>query len=251
MGSAEDKMPIGADKLPDPFAGERVSLFIPLYNEEIILEESVATLVRHLDAQRFFYEIILGSNGSSDRTCEIGSILAGRYRGIRFFHIPRRGRGLAFREAVQQAAGSYLVCLDADLSTDLNFIGEAVMLLVQGYDAVVGSKSMGRQKRPIWRVMASEVFILAANMMLSMPYRDYSIGAKAYRIAAVRPFLACIDRHTFYTQELLYQLQRCKGRIIEIPVCCEDRRGSRFNLLHEGLYRYGKLCGLWLRSMKK
>ncbi len=243
-------MQVDADTMPNPDA-VKLTIFIPLYNEEIILEENVARLVRHLDAQRFPYEIILGSNGSSDRTCEIGPELAGRYRTVRFFHVSRRGPGLAFQEAVQQAAGAYLVCLDADLSTDLNFIGEAVMLLGQGFDAVVGSKRMGRQKRPIWRVMASEMFIFAANMLLSMPYRDYSIGAKAYRTAAVRPFWGCIDRHTFYTQELLYQLQLCKGRIIEIPVHCEDRRGSRFNLLHEGLYRYGKLCGLWLRSLTK
>jgi len=228
-----------------------LTAFIPLYNEEIILTQNVIKLMQHLESQSFTYEIILGSNGSHDRTCEHGNDLAYHNEDIKFFHLPRRGPGLAFAEALKRASYPVFVCLDADLSTDLHFIREASDLLARGYDAVVGSKQMGRQKRPTWRIMASEMFIMATNMLLSMPYQDYSIGAKAYRTASVLPFLAHIDRHTFYTQELLYQLQRHGGKIIEIPVTCEDRRESRFNLLHEGVYRYGKLCGLWFRSLRK
>jgi glycosyltransferase involved in cell wall biosynthesis len=228
-----------------------LTVFIPLYNEESLLQDSVLKLSRYLDARHFPHEILLGSNGSRDRTAALGGELAAHCAEVRFFHLPRRGPGLAFAEALRRAEHDYFVCLDADLSTDLRFIDQAAGLLAQGYDAVVGSKQIGEQRRPCWRVMASDMFIFTTNLLLKMPYRDYSIGAKAYRTEAIRPFWRFIDRHTFYTQELLYQLQSQGRRIIEIPVTCEDRRTSRFNLLHEGIYRYGKLCGLWIRSKRR
>ncbi|OQX00697.1 MAG: hypothetical protein BWK80_61345, partial [Desulfobacteraceae bacterium IS3] len=65
---------------------------------------------------------------------------------------------------------------------------------------------------------------------------------------SLRPFMAEVDRHTFYTQALLCRLKKTGGRIIEIPVNCHDCRTSKFNLLHEGFYRYSKLIHLWIKN---
>ncbi|MBM4272739.1 MAG: glycosyltransferase family 2 protein [Deltaproteobacteria bacterium] len=227
-----------------------LTVFIPLYNEEAVLQQNVVALLSFLDTLNLPYEIVLGSNGSTDRTPEIGNELANIYPRVKFFHLSRRGPGLAFAEALPRAVYTNLLCLDADLSTDLDFVPRAVSAL-RDHDAVVGSKQTGRQKRPLVRVIASELFIACTNMLLRMPYRDYSIGAKAYRTEAILPFVHKVDRHTFYTQELLYQLRRRGKKIVEIPVACEDLRESRFNLFHEGFYRYTKLFGLWLRSLRE
>ena len=84
-----------------------------------------------------------------------------------------------------------------------------------------------------------------------MPFRDYSIGAKAYRTEAIRPYVQHIDRHTFYTQTLLYYLRKEGRKITELPVRCEDHRKSRFNLAHEGVYRFFRLFQLYLRSLRE
>lgn len=225
-------------------------MFIPLYNEEAILEWTVSTLISFMNALCLPYELILGSNGSIDGTVSIGNRLERHYQQVIFFHLSRRGPGLAFAEALRRTSFGYLLCLDADLSTDLDFIPRAVKALEE-YDAVVGSKQTGSQTRPLTRVIASEVFIACTNILLGMPYRDYSIGAKAYRTEAILPFIDKVDRHTFYTQELLYRLMMSNRKITELPVRCIDLRKSRFNLFHEGFYRYGKLCDLWLRHIGK
>jgi hypothetical protein len=119
------------------------------------------------------------------------------------------------------------------------------------YNAVIGSKQMGTQQRSITRIVASECFIWLTNLLLRMPWSDYSIGAKAYHTEAILPFVYLMDRHTFYTQQILFQLHRHRGRVIEISVRCEDRRASRFNLLHEGFYRYSKLFNLWFAGLRQ
>ncbi len=227
-----------------------LTVFVPLYNEEAVLKENILILLEHLKSLPLPFEILLGSNGSEDRTPEIGKELEQTYSHITFFHIALRGPGLAFSQALKRAKYSFILCLDADLTTDLNFIPRAAASL-EKYDAAVGSKQTGNQKRPFVRVLASELFIACTNLLLQMPYRDYSIGAKAYRIEAILPFADKIDRHTFYTQELLFQLRKAGKKIVEIPVSCSDWRKSRFNLFHEGFYRYFKLFQLWARSLKK
>lgn len=225
-----------------------LTVFIPIYNEAAILENNVQDLLNYLERLKLPYEIILGSNGSSDRTPEIGNALAMTHARVKFFHIEMRGPGLAFVEAVKQARYLFFLCLDADLSTDLDFIPRAISSL-STYDVVVGSKQTGNQTRPFFRVLASDLFIRCTNLLLQMPYRDYSIGAKAYRTESLRPFMGEVDRHTFYTQALLWRLKKTGGRIVEIPVSCHDCRKSKFNLLHEGLYRYSKLFHLWIKSL--
>jgi glycosyltransferase involved in cell wall biosynthesis len=238
---------------PIPVQSERtssgLSVFIPLYNEADILEKNVLALTDHLNRLDVSYEVILGSNGSTDNTPQVGSHLADAFARISFFQLPLRGPGLAFAEALKRAKYGYFLCVDIDLSVELAFIERAVKALAEN-DAVVGAKLVATQKRPLYRILASEIFIAFSKCLLKMPYRDYAIGAKAYRTDAIRRFLPRIDRHTFYTQEILYQLQRSGKRIIEIQVSCNDRRKSKFNLIHEGIYRHAKLFELWMRSKK-
>lgn len=227
-----------------------ISVFIPLYNEEGILEENVHRLLDYLPELSSRYEIILGSNGSTDRTSQIGSGLASSHPQVSFFHLPLRGPGRAFASAIGRARYDNLICVDADLSTDIDFIRCSVENL-RAHDAVVGSKQNGAQHRAYIRILASRFYIFCTNLLLDLPFLDYSIGAKAYRTSSVRPFLRYVDRHTFYTQALLYHMRRCGKKIIEVPVICIDRRKSKFNLFHEGFYRFYKLFELWARSYRK
>jgi hypothetical protein len=42
--------------------------------------------------------------------------------------------------------------------------------------------------------------------------------------------------------------QRSGGKVIKVPVSCEDWRVSKFNLVHEALYKCSHLFRLWLRN---
>ena len=127
------------------------SVFIPVYNEEDILIPNTDRLITYLDKLQLHYELIIGSNGSIDRTPHLGEILADRYPQVEFFHIKEKGVGYAFRQGVQTARYDVVVSLDMDLSIHLGFIEEALRLLDAGYDIIVGSKKMGHEKRSVFR----------------------------------------------------------------------------------------------------
>jgi glycosyltransferase involved in cell wall biosynthesis len=221
------------------------SVIIPVYNEQEVLVDNTERLLAHLASHHPTYEIIIGSNGSKDNTVTLGEALEAAHERIRFFHVNQRGVGHAFRQGIRMARYDFVVSLDMDLSVELEFVERAIDLLDAGYEIVVGSKKMGQQKRSAFRILGSGVFILFARFLLGLSFEDYSIGAKAYRKAVLLQHLDNVDHGTAYVIDMICLVHRDGGRIVEIPVLCEDYRTSKFNIIHEGVYRYSKLFKLW------
>jgi glycosyltransferase involved in cell wall biosynthesis len=218
-----------------------VAVFIPVYNEEKILSDTVARLMDYLDGVPFDYTIVIVSNGSTDSTVKTGERLAAGYGGkIIFSHTRERGAGHAFRRGVSLTGADRIVTVDADLTTGLGFIPRAVELL-ERYDIVVGSKALGSQSRRPVRIIGSRLFIFLVRALLGLPYGDYSIGGKAFRREIIMKHLDSVDGVSSYALDIIYRAWRDGARIIETPVHCDDTRKSRFNLIQEGIYRLRRL----------
>jgi len=223
-----------------------VTIGIPVYNEEKLLRPNTMVLLEYLRSRGADFEILLGSNGSVDATVEIGEQLAAEIPEVRFFHLPERGVGRAFHRFVDEAGYDTLVSLDMDLSIDLEFIDEAVHRLIDA-DIVVGSKRMGSQKRSRFRRLGSGLFVVLASWMLDIEFVDYSIAAKGYRVPVIRRYTSLISHGSAYVIDLVYYVHRDGGRVVQVPVSCEDFRRSRFNLGREAVHKFGNLGRLWWR----
>ena len=226
------------------------TVFVPVFNEEYLLTTNITRLVHFLESSDTAYEIIIGSNGSTDMTCELGRQLCEQHKTASFFHLRKKGVGAAFREGVKRARYDRIITVDIDLSINLEFIHEAYRLLAE-YDIVVGSKIMGNQKRSWIRRMASNCFIRCAKLLLKVDFQDYSIAAKGYRTEIVKRYLPYVDEKTFYVIEIVHRAYHEGYRLKEIPVQCHDTRGSRFNLIYEGIYKFSSLFRLWIASMPR
>lgn len=222
-----------------------VSVFIPVYNEAAIMEANLLRLGRHLADLGRPFEVIVGSNGSTDATVEIGRRLAGEHDWLTFFHQAEKGPGTAFVQGVRLAGQPLIVTQDMDLSVDLAFIDRAARL-AERYDLIIGSKRMGAQERPLVRILGSGAFILTCRLLLGLPYQDYSLAAKAYDRALALDLLACVRPGTNYVLDMVFWAGRSGRSVIEVPVDCRDDRASRFNLLHEGFTRLYHLVRLFL-----
>jgi glycosyltransferase involved in cell wall biosynthesis len=239
--------------MPDASLGptqerDPVTIFIPAYNEEAILADNIDRLRAFLkDRGIVDYEIILVSNGSTDRTVEIARACAVGRDDLRVLELDRRGVGRAFKEGARRARYERLICLDLDLTVDLGFIESAAALLATA-DIVIGSKQTGAQQRSWFRRLASATFIACARYLLEMEFTDYSIGAKAYRKRIVQSYVQTLANGSAYVVQLIAWAKRDGATITEIPVWCEDHRKSKFNLPREGIYRFGSLFLLWFQE---
>jgi len=228
---------------PTPF-----TVGIPVLNEEAILVPNTERLLHYLDGLGRDYEVIIGSNGSTDSTTTLGVDLSRRFPRVTFFHLPEKGVGLAFKEFVRRAKHPFLVSVDMDLSVDIGFVATAVELL-ETHDIVVGSKKMGNQNRTLFRRIGSDSFLQATRLLLGLTYDDYSIAAKAFRVDVLRQFIDRVNEGSSYVLEICYLTKLRGGRITQVPITCEDWRQSKFNLWHEAVYKYSHLVRLWLREL--
>ena len=221
-----------------------ISIVIPVFNEEEILKNSIEKLSEWLGMRPTPFEVIVVDNGSRDRTPEIGKELESTYKWFRFYKIPEKSVGRAFAKGVREAKYPYIISLDADLSSDLIFIQYAESLLK--YSAmVVGSKALGQQNRSVLRILGSQFYLFVTQVLFRMSITDYSMSSKAYRREAILPILDEIDAWTAYVFEICVWLVTNKKAVLQIGIGCEDLRQSRFNIWHEGFYRYWNLYRVW------
>ena len=186
---------------------EPYTVFIPVYNEEKTLEKNVRALQEALQPHGVPFEIMIGSNGSTDRTVKIGEAMARRDEGVSIFALPEKGVGTAFKEGVRRARYDRIVAVDVDLAVEIDFVRRGAELLDE-YDIVVGSKKMGSQKRSLFRRAGSGTFILLTQLMLGLRFDDYSIGAKAYRKGIIERHLDRINYGSSYVIDLIYLATR-------------------------------------------
>ncbi len=216
------------------------SIFIPLYNEQDIIEDNIARLTTYLHEHEINAEIILGSNGSTDSTPEIIDNLSKQNTAIRSFHLDKKGPGTAFVQGVKMASNEFIISQDADLAVELDFIPLALDFLGK-CDMVIGCKRMRIQNRSFIRTLASNFFIFTAATVLGAAAADFSIGAKAYRRSFVLAHAERLDPWTAYVLELFYYAIEEKRRVAEVPVECMDTRDSHFKLSAEAFYKFKHL----------
>lgn len=199
---------------------------IPIYNEEAILQSSVAGLSEALEAFPWTYEILLAENGSTDRTTEVAERLKLRHPEVNLLHCAEPDYGRALREGIMAARGAIVICDEIDLC-DTDFYARALATLSDDrVDMVVGSKTLDRSldKRPLYRQSATWVINGMLRVLLGFKGTD-THGLKAFkrgRVLAVAD--KCVVGRDLFASELVIRATRMKLNVTEIPVEVIEKR---------------------------
>lgn len=210
----------------------RVSIVIPVYNEEGILSAAVVELVDRLRDFPYPYEVILSENGSRDRTVDIARELATRHPQVRLLSLGEPNYGKALRRGILDARGEFVICDEIDLC-DVDFYGRAMEVLESDRaDLVVGSKllSGSEDHRPAGRHMASIVINWMLRIAVGFKGTD-THGLKAMRkVPLVDTIQSCLVDKDLFASEMVIRAERGGVRILEIPVRVMEKREPSIRL---------------------
>lgn len=228
MSSLEALKAPAASTQPPP----RISIVIPVFNEEAILHAAVVDLRERLSPLGWGYEIVLAENGSRDGTRMIASELHAKYPEVRVISLGQPNYGGALRMGIEYARGEIVLCDEIDLC-DVEFHKRAVKLLdEQGVDMVVGSKLIAgaSDDRPWARHAASLVYNGLLRVTLGFKGTD-THGLKAFRREKLLPIVReCQVEKDVFASELVIRAYRAGLRIEEIPVRVLEKREPSINL---------------------
>lgn len=191
---------------------KRLSVVVPLYNEEANVHEVVEDLENTSISLGLNFEIILVDDGSSDRTLEIAHYLQEEYPSIRvFFHETNLGKTAAMLTGFQYATGDYVVLMDGDGQFRAKDIPKMVDKLEYGFDVVNG---WGNKKEPLAKLIPSLIFNGISRWLFSLSVHQFNLGFKAFKREALKGLTLKKDEHRY-----ILPLLKEKGcTIAEVPV---------------------------------
>ena len=214
-------------------AAPRLSVVIPVYNEERILPSALDELTTGLDARALDYEVVLAENGSTDGTPALLDRLTAANPRLRWFHCGTPNYGAALKQGMLEARGDLVFCDEIDLC-DLPFYDRALELLADpALDMVVGSKAApgSVDRRPLVRRVATRVHNGLLRLVLGFQGTD-THGLKAFRRERLLPVVgACVVDRDVFASEFVVRAWRGGYRVLEIPIQLEEKRQPSINLL--------------------
>jgi undecaprenyl-phosphate 4-deoxy-4-formamido-L-arabinose transferase len=201
----------------------KLSVVIPVYNEEPVLPSLFARLYPALDALGISYECVFINDGSKDRSL---ALLRQQFQlrpaetRVVMFHA-NFGQHSAVMAGLAHARGEYVVTLDADLQNPSEEIGKLVGMLDQGYD-YVGTIRQQRQDY-LWRRMLSKGVNKLREWITPVRITDQGCMMRGYARSVVAALNQTREVNTFIPAlASLYAMNP-----VEVPIAHEERHAGR------------------------
>lgn len=205
------------------FNERRVSLVVPAYNEAAAIAHVLRDFEHEVD------EIVVMDNNSPDGTGDIA-----RRLGATVHSRSLKGYGDALRQGMDAATGDILVLVEADATFRARDLGK-LLEYVKDADMVIGTRTtrqlieQGANMEGLlrWGNVVVGKFIELLWWGLEPRFTDVGctyrvIWRDAYQ--KIRPYLTRDD--AAFSPEMMIEILRVEGRVIEIPVSYHRRRGG-------------------------
>ncbi len=175
----------------------RVSVIIPVYNEEAGLQALFDRLYPALDALQVTYEVVFINDGSTDRSVALlRDQFEKRPEATRVILLNGNyGQHMAIMAGFEQCRGDQIVTLDADLQNPPEEIGKLLAAMDAGHD-YVGTVRQNRRDS-VWRRWASRLMNRLRDRITRIHMTDQGCMLRAYDRKIVRAIASCREVNTF------------------------------------------------------
>ncbi len=203
-----------------------LSVIIPAYNEEKRLPKTLREINNYLKRQTYTSEIIVVSDGSSDKTVEVTRDLIPEINNLKVLEFKQRlGKGFGVKEGIFEAKGEYRVFTDADNSTSIDQVEKMWPQFEAGYDIVIGSRDIKGAVLAVpqpWirKVLLGGGFKLVRKIIIGLwEIQDTQCGFKGFKEKAAQDIFSRITiRHFGFDPEVLVIAKKLGYKIKEIPI---------------------------------
>jgi glycosyltransferase involved in cell wall biosynthesis len=198
---------------------KKISIIVPLYNEEESIHPLVNEIKKVLNPLGIQYEVIMVDDGSTDLSLRRIKEVAGNDRRYKYISFRKNyGKSAALQVGFKNAEGEAVITMDADLQDDPKEIPNLLKKLDEGYDLCSGWKK--NRQDPFIKKYSSVFFNFATRIMSGIKIHDFNCGLKAYRKEVVENLKVYGELHRYVPV-----LAKWQGfTITEIPVQHQRRR---------------------------
>ena len=213
------------------------TIVVPAYNEADRLGRTLSELLAWLAAYPLAGRVLVVDDGSSDGTGDAVRAQMPAHPNLDLITLSRQsGKGAAVRAGMLAAATDIVGFMDADLSTDLRHVADAVAAIQNGADVLIGSRALRKSqtvvRQPVFRRVGARIFRELARQLGGLPDTpDSQCGFKFYKGPVAHDLYGStvIDRWMFDLEVL--RLAKHRGYTVEqLPVDWTNDPDSRLRL---------------------
>jgi glycosyltransferase involved in cell wall biosynthesis len=179
-----------------------LSVVLPVFNEEEILEETTCIFLQDLSRLQSDYEIIIVDDGSSDQTGKIADSLAEKIGCLKVIHNPKNlGSGKSLYLGFKEARGELLIGNFADRPFDLKELRNILPLFDdQNTDFVVVART-DRSANTFYRKLTSLLNYWLIRLLFRVRVSDFQF-AQIYKKEIIET-ISIMSTQTFVPPELI------------------------------------------------
>ena len=175
---------------------QRISVIIPLYNEEESLQELSDSLKSTFENLKCNYEVIFIDDGSTDKSFQKIKDINRKNNNFHCIKFRRNyGKSAALAKGFKAAKGNIIITMDADLQDDPSEIPELIKVLNSGYDLVSGWKKV--RYDPFIKKHTSKIFNYFTSKLSGIRLHDFNCGLKAYKKDVVKSIRIYGEMHRY------------------------------------------------------
>jgi dolichol-phosphate mannosyltransferase len=184
----------------------KLSVVIPVHNEETGIRKPVEGLSRKLKLANIEHELVLVNDNSTDNTQQVLSDLASALGNIRIVNSQApKGFGRAIRKGLDNVLGDIVVIFMGDGSDDASDVVMYYNKILEGYDCVFGSRFIKGSRvegYPKLKLMLNRLGNKLIQFLFLIKYNDASNAFKAYRIEVIRAVQPLVSQYFNITVEI-------------------------------------------------
>lgn len=203
-----------------------LSVVIPVYNEEDIIEETIAEVHKVLSESNISeFEIVVVDDGSKDNTAQI--LKQSRYASLFQLVIHERniGYGAALKSGIRRAKYEYIAITDADGTYPIKDIPKLYSYMPD-YDMVVGARTGEKVNIPFVRKPAKWFLHKLANYLTASYIPDLNSGLRIFRKKDAVRLFGILPRGFSFTTTITLAMLTNDMHVKFIPINYLKRTGK-------------------------
>ena len=212
-----------------------LSMVIPAFNEENILQESIDNIYAWSKTNLIKLELIVINNNSTDKTESICKNNLTKYKSFKYENESQKGKGFAVKEGLRKSSYKKILILDADLSVnidqfDLNWLDYEEI-------CIAGSRIQGEViGTPARRTLTGKIFSFLVKSLFKISVDDTQCGFKYISYNNISTLVNKLTVGNFaYDVDFLLSVKSCDIKTLVMPVTYVHNAESSVSILKDSL----------------
>ena len=156
---------------------EKISVILPVFNEEMLIERCIDSILKQTYKN---FELIIVNDGSTDGTLE--KIKNYNDNRIKIYSQKNQGAGQARNKGLEEATGDFICFVDSDDTINKNFL-EIMSKLLKERQAQIVACSYSRNTHKIYELKKQEAFKYLIELPEKIPM---SVCGKLFRKETIK-----------------------------------------------------------------